>query len=549
MIVAEYTFDPNLYNLIPTFNSGFTSYTISDTVTAEGYTTRIISSDSLPTTMTFGNSDSTGTVREQSLIEVLSMDTSALTTMNNMFRNCSNLVNIKCNWNTANVTDIGDMFFYCASLKRADFQYWNTSNIVNMAGLFNGCKALEYVNLANWDISNTIYLQFMFYGCLSLKDINLENWDVRNVTSINSMFYNCDELEVLNLSGWNMDNSTVLIENLFINCNSMLSIVMKDTSVETINKIIVELPTETEAGRIELIAPGIDESELYQGNPILVLVTKYELVTYKFIEGTDMLPNFDTTVGYEYEDVNNGDGTITRTLETYDYVTHIDFSECEGLLEILFLDIRYLETFYRLFYGCSSLYYINMDSWNTSIISDMSYAFYGCSSLQSLDLRGWSTNNSISFLNMFAYCSNLLELTFGSNCNMAIGQNFQGMFDSCSKLIYLDLSMWDLSNSTNLTDCMNNCNSLVQVDLGQNTATSNKIISILPNRNNTTSGILKIEYANLTGLNIQEANSKNWLLKIRSYIGTSPMKSVYIGDERINKIIINNLIVYDINDL
>ena len=545
MIVADYIFDPALYDFYPVFNTGF-EYTVSDTSTENNYTHRLLVSDYAPTSMVFGSTSGSATNREQSLIEVLNMETSSLTSMERMFGSCPNLINVECDWKISNVTNCADMFFYCTSLKQANFQYWDTSSIVNLAGLFNGCSSLEYVNMANWDMSNAMYIQFMFYGCKSLKNINLANWDVNNVLSINSMFYNCENLETLNLSGWNMSKSSVLIENLFVNCNSMLTITMKHSDETTINKIIEHLPT-TNKNNITLVAPGIDESLLDTSNPLLIVVTKYDLAIYKFDSSINTFPTFDDSIEYEYSDTDNNDGTITRILSTHDYVTFCNFQNCTGLLEVSFLDVAHLTSFENLFYNCTALYSIDMNDWNTSEITNMTRTFYNCESLSVLDLRSWDTNKVTNFIEMFA-SNNVEEIRFGQSWNTNLGMNMEGMFYKCPNLKYLDFSMWNFTSVTNMNNFIYDCPNLVRIDLNTNVEDCNKVINALPDRTSIDPGTLKAQETNLSGLNIVLANEKNWLFSIRSFVGTFPMQYILLGETPITKVIYNNLIVYDIQD-
>ena len=57
MIIAKYKFDKSIYeNLIPTFNDGYTGYTISDVVDSvnSNHIIRTIECDTLPTRIDFG---------------------------------------------------------------------------------------------------------------------------------------------------------------------------------------------------------------------------------------------------------------------------------------------------------------------------------------------------------------------------------------------------------------------------------------------------------------------------------------------------------------
>ena len=61
-----------------------------------------------------------------------------------------------------------------------------------------------------------------------------------------------------------------------------------------------------------------------------------------------------------------------------------------------------------MFYGCSSLTSLDVSSWNTGIVTDMSHMFYNCGRLVSVYVgSGWNTDNVSSSGNMFTLCKNL----------------------------------------------------------------------------------------------------------------------------------------------
>ena len=60
-----------------------------------------------------------------------------------------------------------------------------------------------------------------------------------------------------------------------------------------------------------------------------------------------------------------------------------------------------------MFDGCSSLKSIDLSSFNTTNVKDMSSMFWKCSSLKSLDLSSFNTTNVNNMLGMFYGCSSL----------------------------------------------------------------------------------------------------------------------------------------------
>ena len=62
---------------------------------------------------------------------------------------------------------------------------------------------------------------------------------------------------------------------------------------------------------------------------------------------------------------------------------------------------------HRLFFGCNSLKYLDLSSFNTSKVKYMNSLFNGCSSLTSLDLSNFDTSQNTFFQWMFNGSSNL----------------------------------------------------------------------------------------------------------------------------------------------
>ena len=58
-----------------------------------------------------------------------------------------------------------------------------------------------------------------------------------------------------------------------------------------------------------------------------------------------------------------------------------------------------------MFSRCSSLQSINLSSFNTTNVEDMSYMFSGCSSLQSINLSSFNVTNVNDMNFMFSGCS------------------------------------------------------------------------------------------------------------------------------------------------
>ena len=70
-----------------------------------------------------------------------------------------------------------------------------------------------------------------------------------------------------------------------------------------------------------------------------------------------------------------------------------------------------------MFLGCSSLESIDLSSFNTNNVTNMSCMFCKCSSLKSIDLSSFNTNNVTNMSFMFFGCSSLKKENVKLNKN------------------------------------------------------------------------------------------------------------------------------------
>ncbi len=175
------------------------------------------------------------------------IDTSAKTTLKNMFQNCYSLVGIP-QLDTSKATSMNGMFYYCYSL--VSIPPLNTSSVTNMGNMFNYCYSL--VGIPQLDTSKATSMNGMFYGCYSL--VNIPQLNTSSVTNMNGMFNNCHSLvsipplntssvtnmsymfnncySLVNIPQLNTSNVTNM-SNMFNNCYSLVSIPHLDTSSVT----------------------------------------------------------------------------------------------------------------------------------------------------------------------------------------------------------------------------------------------------------------------------------------------------------------------------
>ena len=444
MLITKYKFNNTLYNLFPEFNSEF-GFTYTDEVNGN-ITTRTIESDSSPTMIRFGRlwveGESTTDNRTDSLLEVLDMN--------------------------VNSTD-------CSSA-------------------FRHCRNVTSINLSNFNTSSATRMDSMFNGCSSLTSLDLSGFDTSAVYDMNNMFLGCSSLTSLNLSGFNIMNSEM--SYIFQNCTNLISVIIHNLNSSSINKIIGFLPTRVGSsyGTIS-ISYDVDSLSGITTNASSknwnIMINK-KIAIYTFNSSTDTLPIFNDGFTYTYTDVNNGDGTITRTIVSDSLPSSISFGNKKGLVSLSHLDtsnvtdMSYMFQYctnltsldvssfntsnatnmYGMFEECTNLTVLDLSSFDTSNVINMGYMFKGCTNLTTIDLSSFNTSNVITMYSMFRNCNKLTTLDLSSFITSSV-TDMSSMFYNCNKLTTLDLSSFNTSRVTNMYNMFYCCNSLTALDLSQ----------------------------------------------------------------------------------
>ena len=249
-----------------------------------------------------------------------------------------------------------------------------------------------------------------------------------------------------------------------------------------------------------------------------------KIVEYKFNSSIDTLfSEVNEGFTYTYEDIDNGDGTITRTIYSDQLPTKIRFEDCEGLLELLYLNTSELTTLRKTFKNCYNVTSINATDWDTSKITSLCEAFEDCNNLTSLDVSNFDTSNVTDMQYMFNGCNNLTSLDV-TNFDTSNVTNMQYMFSNCKNLITLDVSNFDTSNVTNMGCMFQYCESLTTLDvINFNTSNVTDIHGLFCNcynltsldvSNFNTSNVIDMQYMfqyckNLTTLDVSNFNTSN----------------------------------------
>ena len=300
-------------------------------------------------------------------IDLSNFDTSEVTNMGEMFYGMSNLTSLNLsNFDTSQVTNMGLMFYNMPSLTSLNLSSFDTSKVTNMGNMFSSMSSLTSLNLSNFDTSQVTNMGLMFYNMPSLTALNLSNFNTSQVTNMGGMFSSMSSLTSLNLSNFNTSQVTDM--------SFMFYGMSNPTSLDLSN---------------------FDTSK----------VTNMSFMFYGMRNLTALnLSNFNTS------QVTNMGG---------------------------------------MFYSMPSLTSLNLSHFDTSKVTDMHFMFRDTSNLTSLDLSNFDTSKVTDMNNMFRNMSSITSLDL-SHFDTSKVTDMENMFSDMSNLTSLDLSNFDTSQVTDM---------------------------------------------------------------------------------------------------
>ena len=210
--------------------------------------------------------------------------------------------------------------------------------------------------------------------------------------------------------------------------------------------------------------------------------------------------------------INNSDVELmsTQGLSYYSSLKNLDLSS---------FNTSKVTNMSNMFFECSSLTSIDLSSFNTSKVTNMFNMFSWCPSLTSLDLSSFNTSNVTNMYGMFEYCSTLTSLDVGS-FNTSEVTSMYGMFSDCQSLTSLDLNSFNTSKVTDMYEMFDGCSFLTSLALSSfNTSKVTDMGSMF--QNCTSINNLDISTFYLEDLSIITYVSFKSLTTTINYIGTN----------------------------
>jgi surface protein len=129
--------------------------------------------------------------------QALYWNTANVTNMRDMFAGAITFDGALVKWQTGNVVDMNSMFDGAVKFNQ-DIGKWDTSKVGDMSGMFAGTSLSH--GLKEWKTGSVASMAGMFYHAESFNG-DIRGWDTGKVTDMNGMFNGATKFD-RDLSGW-----------------------------------------------------------------------------------------------------------------------------------------------------------------------------------------------------------------------------------------------------------------------------------------------------------------------------------------------------------
>lgn len=126
------------------------------------------------------------------------------------------------NLDTSNVTSMTSMFRECWELTSLDLSNFDTSNVTTMDYMFAECSIIDMLDVSGFDTSNVVNMYYMFQYCRAITTLDLSGFNTNSVTNIGGMFQLCGNLKTIYSSAKFVTTQATNSSNMFASCSSLV---------------------------------------------------------------------------------------------------------------------------------------------------------------------------------------------------------------------------------------------------------------------------------------------------------------------------------------
>ncbi|MCB9033303.1 MAG: BspA family leucine-rich repeat surface protein [Chitinophagales bacterium] len=370
-------------------------------------------------------------------------NTSTITDMSNLFNLANSFNQPLNNWNVSNVTNMSKMFA-SIPLFNQPLNDWDVSSVTDMSSMFNTVQAFNQP-LNNWDVSNVTNMRYMFFNETSFNQ-PLDNWTVSSVTDMYGMFNSASSFNQ-SLATWSL--------NPIVNMSIMLN--YSGLDVSNYDATLIGWEAQGISNRT-LGATNLNYCNAALQRSNLITTYGWTITGDTKICGASFITTWKTDnagsssstsitiptfVGesYNYDVDWNNDGIFDDFGVTGD-ITH-DY----GVAGTYQVAIR--GGFPRIYFNATGdrLKILSVDQWGDITWSSMESAFNSCSNLNITAIDAPDLSGATSLRRMFAGCSSLNANINHWNTTTITDMSY--LFNGANTFNQ-PLNNWNVSNVTNM---------------------------------------------------------------------------------------------------
>lgn len=156
-----------------------------------------------------------------------------------------------------------------------------------------------------------------------------------------------------------------------------------------------------------------------------------------FIKWRSPLTVTETNISYMFYNFPFNSVPNLNGIENVTNMNHLFYYAKPTSLNLNSWDTSSVTDLSHCFRYCTKLQTLNIKDWDVSNVTNFNYMFENCGFLKTVDLSSWVNNKSVNLQNMFVNCYELKRIDLSGFTNIS---SFAQTFMYCSKLEYLDIS-------------------------------------------------------------------------------------------------------------
>ena len=369
--------------------------------------------------------------------------------------------------NLTSLTTCYQMFYDAKLLECIDgMETWDTSNVTTFENMFRGCVKLSYIKCKFKVTSKCTNMAYLFYQCNKLRSIDTSDWvDTSKVTKMDSLFRECSELEAVDVSNLKGDSVTSL-SYMFNYCYRIRDVDLSNfytprASNQTMQSFFAYCYRLRKVDISKLVVKATATQGMFQNC--------YELREIVLGEGLDT--SLATNMSSMFQGCNSLKSIVGLEYLTSESATTFSsmFNGCFAIKEINVSGFKCLNvtTVASMFASCFNAEQIVLsDAFINNKVTSLASMFIDCWALTDLNITNWNTSGVTNMSNMFGNCRRLKNLDAAADFNYSAVTTIASMFSGCHSLESIpDFSNIAFPKMTTLASLFNNCISIKEVRL------------------------------------------------------------------------------------